>query len=155
MRPTGAGYKERLKWHLWCQDVGESEYSSATSKGLRVVLCRIWYEHKRWEANVGIKVSANSPCAALLVMDTGCCDDGRMWVGTVALAMGGGLLICINLDKMCSLWARLQLSIFAHARKHCNTIGFPLLSVFSTLSSTPHKSNDYKMGRAKRGWEPI
>lgn len=32
---------------------------------------------------MGIKVSANSPCAPLLVMDTGCYDDGRIvsWDG--------------------------------------------------------------------------
>ena len=81
---------------------------------------------------------ANSPCAPLLVKDTGCYDDGRTRVGTVALAMGGGLLICITLDEMCSLWTSLQLSIFAHARKHYNTIWSWLLSF--SLPYPPHST---------------
>lgn len=55
-------------------------------------------------------MKAAFPCASLLVKDIGCYDDGRTRVGTVALAMEGGLLISIPLDETCSLGARPQLS---------------------------------------------
>ena len=44
MELISAGHKERLKQYLCCQGVKESEHSSGTSKGLLMVVCRIYTE---------------------------------------------------------------------------------------------------------------
>ena len=64
----------------------------------------------------------------------------RPWVGTVALAMGGALLVYTTLGKICSIWARLKLPTLPLAERHSCTTGFWSVSVFCTLSLVPHKA---------------